>query len=258
MVEVKIQDLLLAGCHFGHITRRWNPKMKDYIFMERNGIHIIDLKKTVELLTVACNEISKIASNGGRILFVGTKKQARDIIKIEADRCQMPYVAERWLGGTLTNFITIKKSIKRLKNLEKKGSDGTYDKLTKKEILTIERDKEKLEKVLGGIREMNHLPDALFVVDAKKEAIAIREATRLNVPIFAMLDTNSDPNLVDYPIPSNDDAFKAINAVTHTIAEAVIDGKQSMPETIAAMQGNKEDEEATEVRYKEVEFEAEE
>jgi len=225
MAETTIQDLLLAGSHFGHLTRRWNPKMKRYIFMERNGIHIIDLKKTMECLATARDAIRKIVSEGGTVLFVGTKKQAKDIIKLEAERCGMPYISERWLGGSLTNFITIKKSIKRLKNLEKKATDGTYDKVTKKEILTIEREKEKLEKVLGGIREMNYLPSALFIVDAKKEAIAVQEATRLNVPTVCISDTNADPDLVTYPIPSNDDAFKAISLITHAIAEAVIEGK---------------------------------
>jgi len=244
MADVKLQDLLLAGCHFGHLTRRWNPKMKKYIFMERNGIHIIDLNKTLKLLNQACDEIVKITRNGGTLLFVGTKKQAKDIIKVEADRCGMPYVTERWLGGTLTNFITIKKSIKRLKNLEKKATDGTYDKLTKKEILSIEREKEKLDKVLGGIRDMNHLPDAMFVVDAKKEGIAIREARRLNIPVFAMLDTNADPDLIDYPIPCNDDAFKAINLITHTIAEAVLEGKASKMEQEMEEQAESEAEKA--------------
>lgn len=234
MADVKIQDLLLAGCHFGHLTRRWNPKMKPYIFMERNGIHIIDLKKTLLNLNKACDAAAEIARRGDEILLVGTKRQAKDIIKVEAERCGMPYVTERWLGGTLTNFITIKKSVKRLKNLEKKAMDGTYDKLSKKEILQIEREKEKLNKVLGGIREMNHLPGAVFVVDAKKEAIAVREALRLNIPVFALVDTNSDPDPIDYLIPCNDDAFKAINLVTHALADAILDGRS----------GRQQDEEA--------------
>lgn len=225
MAEVKIQDLLLAGCHFGHLTRRWNPKMRQYIFMERNGIHIIDLKKTLNNLNMASEALSEIIRKGGEVLLVGTKKQAKDIIRVEAERCGMPYVTERWLGGTLTNFVTIKKSVKRLKNLEKKATDGTYDKLSKKEILQIEREKEKLHKVLGGIRDMNHLPSALFVVDAKKETIAVREAIRLNIPVFAIADTNTDPDPLDYVVPCNDDAFKAINLVTHTLVDAIIDGK---------------------------------
>lgn len=225
MAEVTIQDLLLAGCHFGHLTRRWNPKMKKYIFMERNGIHIIDLKKTHEALNTARAEIKELVQQGGTVLLVGTKKQAKDIIQLEAERCGMPYVSERWLGGTLTNFVTIKKSTKRLKNLEKKATDGTYDKLTKKEILTIEREKEKLYTILGGIKDMNHLPSALYVIDAKKEEIAIREGSRLGIPIFALLDTNSDPDPIDFPIPSNDDAFKAINLITHALTDAIIEGR---------------------------------
>ncbi|MBN1541162.1 30S ribosomal protein S2 [candidate division KSB1 bacterium] len=244
MAKVTIQDLLLAGCHFGHITRRWNPKMKKYIFMERNGIHIIDLNKTLQCLDAALDQLTAVAKSGRQILFVGTKKQAKDLVRVEAERCGMPFVTERWLGGTLTNFITIKKSIKRLKNIEKKASDGTYDKLGKKEILTIEREKEKLEKVLGGIVDMNHLPAAMFLVDAKKEMIGIAEARRLGIPIFAMLDTNSDPDLVDYPIPSNDDAFKSINLITHAVADAIIEGKASRSEFEAAVAESAEEKES--------------
>ncbi|MDZ7725423.1 MAG: 30S ribosomal protein S2 [candidate division KSB1 bacterium] len=225
MNDIKLQELLVAGCHFGHLTRRWNPKMKPYIFMQRNGIHIIDLKKSRALLLEACEEARRIARNGEEILLVGTKKQAQDIIRLEAERCGMPYVIERWLGGTLTNFITIKRSVKRLKNLEKLATDGTYDKIQKKEILQVEREKEKLNRDLGGIRDMNHLPGAVFVVDTKKEAIAVREAKRLNIPIIGIIDTNSDPDDIDFPIPSNDDAFKAINLVTHAIADAILEGK---------------------------------
>jgi small subunit ribosomal protein S2 len=234
MAEVKIQDLLLAGCHFGHLTRRWNPKMRSFIFMERNGIHIIDLKKTLVNLNTARDAVGEIVRKGGEVLFVGTKKQAKDIIKVEAERCGMPYVTDRWLGGTLTNFVTVKKSVKRLKNLEKKATDGTYDKLSKKEILQIEREKEKLNRVLGGIRDMNHLPSAMFIVDAKKEAIAIREAIRLNIPVFAIVDTNSDPDPIDYVIPCNDDAFKAINLVTHALADSINDGRTGEQEEEAA------------------------
>ncbi len=243
MAKITIQDMLLAGCHFGHLTRRWNPKMKEYIFMERNGIHIIDLKKSLNLLETACQAITEIVrTENGDVLLVGTKKQAKDIIKLEADRCGMPYVTERWLGGTLTNFITIKKSIKRLKNFEKKATDGTYDKLSKKEILSIEREKEKLNKVLGGIRDMNHIPSAIFIVDAKKESIALKEANKLNLPVFALLDTNSDPDLIDYPIPCNDDAFKAINLITHTFVEAIIEGKAGMEEKQAIEESKISDE----------------
>ncbi len=234
MADVKIQDLLLAGCHFGHLTRRWNPKMKPYIFMERNGIHIIDLKKTLISLQKAQQAVKEIVQQGGDILLVGTKKQAKDIIQLEAERCNMPYVTERWLGGTLTNFITIKKSVKRLKNLEKKSTDGTYDKVTKKEILQIEREKEKLNTVLGGIREMNHLPAAIFVVDAKKEAIAVREAIRLNIPVFGLVDTNTDPDPIDYLVPCNDDAFKAINLITHALVDGIIDAQAGQTELRSA------------------------
>jgi small subunit ribosomal protein S2 len=224
MAQVAVHDLLMAGSHFGHLTRRWNPKMKKYIFMERNGIYIIDLKKTLECLQQACEAIIQIVKTGEKVLFVGTKKQSKDIIRAEAVRCGMFYVKERWLGGTLTNFTTVRKSIKRLKNFEKMGTDGTYDKITKKEILQIEREKEKLEKVLGGIKEINKLPGLLFIIDPKKESIAVREAARLNIPIVALIDTNADPDLVDYPIPGNDDAFKSINLITRTIADAVLEG----------------------------------
>ncbi len=225
-MNVTLQDLLMAGTHFGHLTRRWNPKMKKFIFMEKNGIYIIDIKKTLAMLQQACEEVARIVRSGEKILFVGTKKQAKDIIRIEAQRCGQFYVNERWLGGTLTNFVTIKKSIKRLKNLEKMASDGTYEKLTKKEILHIEREKEKLERILGGIKDMNKLPGALFVVDVKKEAIAIREADRLNIPIIGLIDTNSDPDLIDFPIPGNDDAFKSINLITRSIADAIIEAQE--------------------------------
>ncbi len=223
-IKVSIQDLLLAGTHFGHLTRRWNPKMKRYIFMEKNGIYIIDLKKTLEHLQQATEEVKRVVKSGEKILFVGTKKQAKEIIKAEAERCNMFFVNERWLGGTLTNFSTVKKSIKRLKNYDKMAIDGTYDKLTKKEILQIEREKEKLERILGGIKEITKLPGLMFIVDPKKEAIAVREADRLDIPIVALIDTNSDPDLIDYPIPGNDDAFKSINLITRTIADAIIGG----------------------------------
>ena len=224
MIKIGLKDMLLAGTHFGHLTRRWNPKMRKYIFMERNGIYIIDLKKTLIGLQRACEEVIRVVKSGEKVLFVGTKKQARDIIRAEAERCNMFYVNERWLGGTLTNFTTVKKSIKRLKNYEKMATDGTYDKLTKKEILQIEREKEKLDRVLGGFKDMNKLPGLMFVVDPKKEAIAVREADRLDIPIVALIDTNGDPDLIDFPIPGNDDAFKSINLITRTIADAVLEG----------------------------------
>lgn len=224
MIKVALKDLLLAGTHFGHLTRRWNPKMKKYIFMKRNSIHIIDLKKTLNCLGIAYKEVAKAARNGEKILFVGTKKQAKDIIRAEAERCGMYFVQERWLGGMLTNFATVKKSIKRLKNFEKMSIDGTYDKLVKKEILKIEREKEKLERNLGGIKDLNKAPGLIFIVDPKKENIAVQEADRLDIPIVALIDTNSDPDLVDFPIPGNDDAFKSINLITRTIADAVLEG----------------------------------
>jgi len=228
MFNVSIQDLLVAGTHFGHLTRRWNPKMKKFIFMERNGIYIIDLKKTLVCLEEACEVITQESKNGSELIIVGTKKQAKQIVKAEAERCGAYYVTERWLGGTLTNFSTIKKSIKRLKNLEKMSSDGTYDKISKKEILTIERQKEKLLKNLGGIRDMNKLPSLMFVIDAKKEGIAVAEAKRLNIPVIGLIDTNSDPDTVDYPIPGNDDAFKSVSLITRVIADAYIEGRKGM------------------------------
>jgi small subunit ribosomal protein S2 len=225
MPEITLQQLLMSGAHFGHLTRRWNPKMKPYIFMQRSGIYIIDLNKTLKLLNDACVDVSKIVKNGDKVLFVGTKKQAKDIVRIEAERCGMPFVTERWLGGTLTNFTTIKKSIKHLKNLEKMAVDGTYDKLSKKEILTIERKKDKLETSLGGIKDMNRLPGAIFIVDTKKESIAVAEARKLNIPVFGMVDTNSDPDPIDFPVPANDDAFKSISLIVHTIADSVLESK---------------------------------
>jgi small subunit ribosomal protein S2 len=225
-MAVEVAELLAAGCHFGHLTRRWNPKMRPYIFMERNGIHIIDLMKTKSLLDDASNAIAKVVAEGKRVLFVGTKKQAKDILREEAVRCGQFYVSERWLGGCLTNFTTIRKSVKRLTNIEKMESDGTFDKITKKEGLFLSREKEKLNKVLSGIVEMTRLPGAIFVVDIKKEAIAVKEARRLGVPIFAIVDTNCDPDAVDYVIPANDDAIKSVQVVTRAFADAVLMGKE--------------------------------
>lgn len=226
-MNVTLRDLLMAGTHFGHLTRRWNPKMKPYIFMEKNGIYIIDIKKTLAMLKAACEEVARVIKAGDHVLFVGTKKQAKEIIRLEALRCGQFYVNERWLGGTLTNFVTVKKSIKHLKNLEKMATDGTYEKLVKKEILKLEKEREKLERVLGGIKEMNTLPGALFVVDVKKEAIAVREANRLNIPVIGIVDTNSDPDNIDFPIPGNDDAFKSISVIAHAIADTIIEAKQT-------------------------------
>jgi small subunit ribosomal protein S2 len=225
MPEITLQQLLMSGAHFGHLKRRWNPKMKPFIFMERSGIYIIDLNKTLANLLDACKAIIQIVESGEKVLFLGTKKQAKDIVKVEAERCNMPYVTERWMGGTLTNFSTIKKSIKHLKNLEKMATDGSYDALLKKEILMIEREKEKLEKSLGGIKDMPRLPGGLFVVDTKKEAIAVAEANKLSIPVLGIVDTNSDPDPINYPIPANDDAFKSISLIVHTISEAVLEGR---------------------------------
>lgn len=228
MIQATIEDLLLAGAHFGHLTRRWNPKMKKYIFMERNGIHIIDLKKTHELLEEAANAIGKIIEDGRNLLFIGTKKQAKEVVKTHAQRCGMYYITERWLGGMLTNFVTIRKSIKRLNTIVKMETDGTFESLQKKERLILSREKEKLEKILSGIVSMNKLPGAIFIVDIKKEHIAADEAKKLGIPIFAIVDTNCDPELVDYPIPSNDDAVKSIELITNVIATAVVEAKQNI------------------------------
>lgn len=224
MKKIEITQLIEAGAHFGHLTRRWNPKMKNYIFMERNGIHIIDLKQTQSLLYQAAENLSKFVADGNKILFVGTKKQAKGIIESEARRCEMNWVSERWLGGMLTNFSTIRKSVKRLTNIEKQEIDGTFDKITKKERLFLTREKDKLKKILQGVETMAKLPGAIFVVDIKKEDIAVQEAKRLNIPVFAIVDTNCDPNEVDYMIPANDDAVKTIEIITQFLADAVIEG----------------------------------
>jgi small subunit ribosomal protein S2 len=246
MPRVNIETLLAAGSHFGHLTRRWNPKMKEYIFMERNGIHIIDLKKSQVKIDEACEAIKKIAADGDDILFVGTKKQAKEIVKGEAKRCGMFYITDRWLGGTLTNFGTIRKSIKHMKNLEKMSTDGTYENISKKEILTIEREKEKMKKVLDGIEEMKRLPGVVFVVDTKKEQIAVNEARKLNIPIIAIVDTNADPTIIDYPIPANDDAAKSISIISRIIADAVVEGSQRVKERKAEQEAEEEKLEKTE------------
>ncbi len=221
MPVVSIQQLLMAGAHFGHLTRRWNPKMKKYIFGSNHGIHIIDLKKTQACIDASCKAVQEIVKSGEKVLFVGTKKQAKDIIRHEATRVNMPYVCERWLGGMLTNFATIRKSLKTLQNYEKMATDGTYEKISKKERLMIDKDRGKLEKALGGIREMKKLPGAVFIVDIKKEHIAVSEARKLNIPIIAIVDTNVDPEIIDYPIPANDDAFKSIGLITRALTDAI-------------------------------------
>lgn len=219
-----IEELLKAGAHFGHLTRRWNPKMKEFIFMQRNGIHIIDLKKTHAHLQETLDAIGKVARSGKKILFVGTKKQAQEIIKNEAVRCGMPFVTHRWLGGMLTNFSTVRKSIARMEDINKMRNDGTYENITKKERLMIDREYDKLEKVMGGIANLGRAPGAIFVVDIVKESIAINEAMKLNIPIFAIVDTNCDPDIPDYIIPANDDAAKAIYLITANVADAIIEG----------------------------------
>jgi len=230
-VEVTMKDLLEAGVHFGHQTRRWNPKMKRYIFGKRNGIYIIDLQKTVRLFKEAADFVSDLASQGKRLLFVGTKRQAQEVIAEEAQRCGEFYVTNRWLGGTLTNFVTLRGSIQRMKEIEAKMADEESG-LTKKELLRLERERRKMEGNLGGIREMEGLPDALFVVDPKKESIAIAEANKLGVPVIAIVDTNCDPELVDFPIPGNDDAIRAIRLFASRIADAYLEGSGRLEESL--------------------------
>jgi small subunit ribosomal protein S2 len=240
MKKVDLVQLVEAGAHFGHLTRRWNPKMKPYIFMEKNGIHIIDLKKTQTFLDEAANELSKLVAEGKKVLFVGTKKQAKNVIETEARRCGQNWVSERWLGGMLTNFATIRKSVKRLSNIEKQETDGTFDKITKKERLFLTREKDKLKKVLEGVESMGKLPGALFIVDIKKESIAVQEAHRLNIPVFAIVDTNCDPNEVDYLVPANDDAVKTVEIITNYMADAVLEGDAKLKEKKAEEVAEKE------------------
>jgi len=224
-MRISLEDLLASGAHFGHLTRRWNPKMKPYIFMERNGIHIIDLKKTQQLAEDALNAAERLASEGKRFLFVGTKKQLRGAIKEEAMRSGQYHATDRWPGGMLTNFATIRKSIKRLQNLDKMDQDGTIENYTKKEQLLFSREKIKLDATLGGISDMRGLPAAMIIIDIKKEHIAVDEARKLGIPIFALVDTNVDPDLVDYPIPANDDALRSVQLFVHAFADAIIAGR---------------------------------
>ena len=226
MSVVSMKQLLEAGVHFGHQTRRWNPKMAEYIFTERNGIYIIDLQKTVKKLEEAYMFVRDLAANGEEILFVGTKKQAQDSIKEEAARCEMPYVNARWLGGMLTNFNTIQKRIKRLAQLKAMEADGTFDLLPKKEVTKLNLEIEKLEKFMGGITDMKKQPAAMFIVDPRKERIAVLEAKKLGIPIVAIVDTNCDPDEVDYVIPGNDDAIRAVKLIASKIADAVLEGRQ--------------------------------
>ncbi|MEE8587470.1 MAG: 30S ribosomal protein S2, partial [Acidobacteriota bacterium] len=225
MSAISIKQLLDAGVHFGHQTRRWNPKMKDFIFGERNGIYIIDLQKTLGLFKEAVAFTAQLAAQGKTVLFVGTKPQAQDAVQEAAERCGMYFVNNRWLGGLLTNFTTIQIGIKRYKELESKKANGFYDKLSKKEVARLERERKKLEKNLRGIRDMGRLPDAIFIVDSNKEAIAVKEAVRLRIPVIAIVDTNCDPDLVDYVIPGNDDALRSVRLFASTIADAILAGK---------------------------------
>lgn len=224
-MQVTLEDLLKAGVHFGHLTRRWNPKMEKYIFMSRNDIHIIDLKQTMSGLQRAYDAVKEIAAVGEQILFAGTKPQAKEIIQAEAIRCGMPYIAERWLGGTLTNFSTIKKSIRHLENLEKMVLDGTAESLTKKERLYINREISKMKLVFSGIQELRKIPAAVFLIDIRLQEIAVKEAKKLDIPIIAIVDSNCDPDLIDYPIPGNDDSTKSIGLITKLMADAVLAGK---------------------------------
>ena len=221
---VEIEQLLKAGAHFGHLTRRWNPAMEDFIFNERNGIHIIDLRKTQILLTLARDAAYEIALGGRNILFVGTKSQAKDLLQDAAKKADVNYVSERWLGGMLTNFATIRKSIKRLSSIDKMSIDGTYEKITKKERLLFDREREKLRRIFGGIENMTRLPGALFVIDTKKEHLAIKEAHNLNIPVIAIVDTNSNPHEVDFPIPANDDSRNTIELILEVITDALVEG----------------------------------
>ncbi len=247
MSVISMKQLLEAGVHFGHQTRRWNPKMAEYIFTERNGIYIIDLQKTVKKLEEAYNFVRDISADGGDVLFVGTKKQAQDSVKEEAIRCGMPYVNARWLGGMLTNFKTIQRRIKRLEQLKAMQEDGTFELLPKKEVVKLELEIEKLEKFMGGITEMKKQPAAMFIVDPRKERIAVAEAHKLGIPIIAIVDTNCDPDEVDYVIPGNDDAIRAVRLIAGAMADAVIEGRQG-EDTVAEAEAPEtaETEEATE------------
>ncbi len=237
MASVSMREMLEAGVHFGHQRHRWNPKMRKFIFTERNGVHIVDLSQTVRLFQDVYETVRATAGDGGRVLFVGTKRQAADIIEEEARRCGEFYVNHRWLGGTLTNFQTIKRSIERLREMERMQSDGTIELLTKKERLKISREQQKLERSLGGIKDMKNLPRVVFIVDPAREDIAVHEANRLGIPIVAITDTNCDPDLIDYPIPGNDDAIRSIKLFCSKVADAVIDGKGVIQEKFQEEEG---------------------
>jgi len=244
MEEVTFDQLLEAGVHFGHLKRKWNPKMAPYIFMERNGIHVIDLQKTAYKLNESMNALKQIAKSGRKVLFVATKKQAKEIVSEALEGTSMPYITERWPGGMLTNFPTIKRTIKKMATIDKRFADGTYDKLAKRERLQIERQRAKLEKTFGSISNMNRPPAAIFIVDVTKEHIAVKEAQKLNIPIFGMTDTNADPNQIDFPIPANDDASKSISFIVNKAVEAITEGleerKQEKEKEKAAKEKKKE------------------
>ena len=242
MAKLEHKDLLDAGVHFGHLTRKWDPRMAPFIFMEKNGIHIIDLHKSLECLEEASNALKQIVKSGRKVMFVATKKQAREIVTEEAKRLRMPYVTDRWLGGMLTNFATIRKSLKKMSSMDKMLKDDAFKNLAKREKLMISREKVKLERVLGGIADLTRLPAALFVVDIKREHIAIKEAQKLNIPVFAMVDTNSDPNQVEFPIPSNDDAFKSIQLIMTYIGKEM---EEALAERKKDRDEKKDQEEAT-------------
>lgn len=246
MAKTTVKDLLDAGVHFGHLTRKWNPNMAPYIYMERNGIHIISLYKTVAKIEEASEALSKIASSGRKILFVATKKQAKDIVSQSAQKVNMPYITERWPGGMLTNFVTIRKAVKKMAAIDRMKKDGTFETLSKKEKLQVERLRSKLEKNLGSISEMTRLPGALFVVDIKRENIAIKEAQKLKIPIFAMVDTNSDPREVNYVIPSNDDATKSIDKILSLVVDAIGNGLKERKDEKEAQENEKETKERAE------------
>ncbi len=224
MSKIEYKDLLDAGVHFGHLTRKWDPKMAPYIFMEKNGIHIIDLNKTLACLEEACAAVRQVVRSGRKIMFVATKRQAQEIVAEEAKRLKMPFVTERWLGGMLTNFTTVRKSLKKMSSIDKMSKEDSYKYLAKKEKLMINREREKLEKTLGGIADLTRIPAAVFIVDIKKEHIAVAEAKKLGIPIFGMVDTNSNPNEIDFPIPANDDAYKSVALITKAIAADIEEG----------------------------------
>ena len=232
MSVISMKQLLEAGVHFGHQTRRWNPKMKKYIFVERNGIYIIDLQKTVKKLEEAYDFMRQVGQDGGKVLFVGTKKQAQDAIKEEAERSGNYYINQRWLGGTLTNFGTIQKRVQRMKDIEKMEEDGTFEVLPKKEVVQLKKQHERLVKFLGGIRDMKAIPDVMFVVDPRKERIAVAEAIKLNIPLVGIVDTNCDPDEIDYVIPANDDAIRAVKLLTGKMADALLEARQGEDEVV--------------------------